>query len=95
MLLPLIALFIAWTVGIVNWYRLRLYLSWEYPLVEYKVLFSLLVGLSFLFINSIDAYDDRSAKQRISIAVAVSLLLSVLTYLPIYILVNIYETWPN
>jgi len=95
MLLPIIALFLAWTVGIVNWYRLSLYLSWEYPSAGHKVLFSLLVGLSLLFFIAIDVYPDRSSKQRIALAGAVALIFSVLTYLPIYILVIIYETWPN
>ena len=95
MSLPSIAFFLAWTVGLVNWHQLRFYMSWEYPVMEYKVLTSLLVGLVFLFIIAFASYPDRYSKQRISIAGAVALILGVLTYLPIYILAVIYETWPG
>lgn len=95
MLLPLIAFLLTWIVGLVNWHQLRFYMYWEFPVGEYKTLISLLVGIVFLFIIAFGAYPDRSSKQRITLAGVVALILSVLTYLPIYILAVIYETWPN
>lgn len=94
MLLPLIAFFFAWILGLVNWYQLRFYLYWEYPIFEWKVLISLFVTILFVFVIAFSAYPDRSAKQRNFIACAVALILSVIGYLPLLMLVVIYKTWP-